>query len=73
MLKKGEAVNQLNFVVAQRKWLGSFYADEIIAIDTQLDEEERKRCKFITEDGNVLICPIDALGGAISSICEQRK
>ncbi len=61
LLKSGDAVNQLNFALAQQKWYGSFYADKIIAVNDGLSESELECCRSITDCENAVICNSDAL------------
>ncbi len=54
-LKRGSAVNQLDFVVSQQRWLGGLFADKIVAFYNDLSDDEFKSCSLIAADGSAVI------------------
>ncbi len=57
-LRKNRALNQLRYLYEQLVWQGGTYADTIIAIDRELDEDERKACfEFSLKKDIIIISP----------------
>lgn len=60
-LKSGIAEQQIKFAMAQITWYGNTYADHIIAVTSELSDEELAECRSLTADNDIILCPIDAL------------
>ena len=68
MLKKGTAFEQLRFVRLQKRWLGDKYAEKIVAICPQTDENEYNSCKMLCDMNDILLCPFEALDNVLQSL-----
>lgn len=60
-LKSGIAEQQIKFAQTQYAWYGDTYADHIIAVTSELCEEELDFCRNLTADKNIILCPSEAL------------
>lgn len=69
-LKKGKAISQLKFAYEQIRWYGNTYADHIIAVTSDLDQEELEECKKYTENSDIILCPSDVLSHIAECISE---
>ncbi len=54
-LKEETALKQLAFVVEQHLWLGSHYANEVIAVASNLSDETFSECERIAKLHNIKI------------------
>lgn len=70
-LKKGKALKQLKFAIEQRKWFGDTYAEFIIAVYDNLDDEELNFCSCLAKYYDVVICPIQITEDVIKSISKS--
>ena len=60
-LVDGYAEQQLRFAAEQARWLGYNYAENVIAVNSDLSEENFRNCKYIAERNNILFCPAEDL------------
>lgn len=70
-LKKGKALKQLKFAIEQRKWFGDTYAEFIIAVYDNLNDEELNYCSSLAKYYDVVICPIQITEDVIKSISKS--
>lgn len=49
ILNEETATNQIIFAGEQFKWLGTKFADRVLAVSEDLDEETVKECKILAE------------------------
>lgn len=66
-LSEPYASAQLRFASAQRKWLGSGYAEHIIAITSGIDNDKAAEYFSVFKDG-FIFCPVEALQNVLLSI-----
>ncbi len=66
-LKVPCAAAQLRFAAAQRKWLGSGYAETVIAVTSGIESEKANELSRTFTDGFVF-CPIEALQDILVSL-----
>lgn len=59
VLSPGYAVEQLRYAYEQRLWLGSAYADDIIAVVSRLDSDEISECESFAESRDIMLCKDD--------------
>ena len=59
VLTAGCAAEQLRYAYEQRLWLGSAYADDIIAVVSNLDNDEISECTSFAEDRGIILCKDD--------------
>lgn len=59
VLSSGYAVEQLRYAYEQRLWLGSVYADDIIAVVSRLDDDEISECESFAEGRDITLCKDD--------------
>ena len=52
---------QISFAAEQRAWMGCSYADQIIALDTGLNEENRARCRDAAKRHHMIFCNTEEL------------
>ena len=50
---------QISFAAEQRAWMGCSYADCVIALDTGLCEEDRRRCSDAAKRHQMVFCNIE--------------
>lgn len=60
-LKSGIAAQQLRFADEQALWYGNTYADYVVAVTSELCEEELDTCRRLTADNDIILCPSEAL------------
>ncbi len=70
-LKKGKALRQLKFAIEQRKWFGDTYAEFIIAVYDDLDQNELNLCSSLAQRYDVVICPIQITEDVIKGISKS--
>ncbi len=49
ILSEETAINQITFAGEQLKWLGTKFADRVLAVSEDLNEETVKECKMLAE------------------------
>lgn len=62
-------VQQLKYALEQFIWMGSEYADRIIAVTDDLDEKNKELCKHIRGADLVTFCSLDKL----SEVLEKHR
>ncbi len=67
-LEQGKSVQQLRFVLHQSHWLGSLYADKVIAISDGIEDEELDMCKSTVEYSDIVLCSNDELEYIVRNI-----
>ncbi len=70
-LKKGKSLRQLKFAIEQRKWFGDTYAEFIIAVYDDLDQNELNLCSNLAQRYDVVICPIQITEDVIKGISKS--
>ena len=60
-LSEQDPETQISFAAEQRAWMGSSYADGIIALDLGLSEEKRKRSMDAAKRHHVIFCDAEEL------------
>ncbi len=71
-LKSLSAEQQMRFAVAQRKWLGKKYADNIIAINSFISGEEYYSCEQFAKKYGIIYCSIEQLDSVLLYFNERR-
>ncbi len=61
LLKKGKAIGQLLYAKEQQLWNGKMFCTEIIAVDTDLEENEREECLVYAANNDISFIPADML------------
>lgn len=69
-LKSGIAAQQLKFADEQVLWYGNTYADHIIAVTSELSEEELNECRILTADNDIILCPSETLAHVAECISD---
>lgn len=60
-LSGGSPEEQIAYAAEQRIWLGNGYADQIIAVNTGLSENEDLQCRAAAEKYGVIYCSAEEL------------
>lgn len=69
-LDSENAYYQLRFAVEQMRWQNNHFAEKIIAVTDEADDEQLNKCKILVEENGIILCPSDALANVIRSISE---
>ena len=67
-LQQGKAVQQLRFVLHQSHWLGSLYADKVVAISDGIESEELDVCKNLIESSDIVLCSSETFEYIVENI-----
>lgn len=57
-LTDADAEQQLSFSIEQQRWFGKAYSDYIIAVNSGLNENSDKACRYIAEKYGVDYCTL---------------
>ncbi|MCQ2441241.1 MAG: hypothetical protein MJ076_05045 [Clostridia bacterium] len=55
-LEPQKAVQQVKFVLEQSNWLGSLYAERIVAVCDGIDGAELEICRKMVEESEIMLC-----------------
>ncbi|MBQ8203296.1 MAG: hypothetical protein IJZ75_03350 [Clostridia bacterium] len=72
-LRQGRAINQLRYEYEQRLWQGGTYAETVIAVDKELDEDERKLCYEFARKKDIIIAPAEMLGRILDTLYSNEE
>ncbi len=74
-LRKNRALNQLRYLYEQLLWQGGTYADVVIAVDRELDEDERKACFEYSLKKDIIITSPEMLDRVLNTLYlnEEKK
>ena len=64
------AYYQIRFAVEQVRWQSNNFAEKIIAVTDEADDEQLKKCKILAAENGIILCPSDVLPNVIKSISE---
>ncbi len=67
VLTDGTALAQLRFVAEQYIWSGKS-GDDVIIVNSLLNEENFKECKKIAQNNNFIYCSADELGKYLKAV-----
>ncbi len=72
-LKPGICTQQIRFVSQQIEWYGSAYADHIIAVTSEVGDEELTECRALTENTDIILCPQEVLAHIVGYISDYQE
>ena len=71
VLENETAVSQLLYQIEKYKWQGNRYAQNIVAINSYLDEENEKLCGEIAKKYGVCLCTFEEISGNVKYFYEK--
>ena len=71
VLENETAISQLLYQIEKYQWQGKGYTQNIIAINSYLDENNKKQCNDIAKKYGVFICSFEELTSTVKYFYEK--
>lgn len=72
-LKAEKAVSQLKFIREQYRWCGTDFAEYIIAVTDDLNQENIDALRDMFEDSGFIFCPLSAVPNVLRSLSKGNQ